>query len=70
MNGPLGVQLPYDPPMDMSDAMRLRSKWQAKGSPPCEHPRVEKERMQGMDTGDKVCTTCGQTFFNGRPVGD
>ena len=54
--------------MEMADATRLQQQWEAKGSPPCEHPRTEKERFNGSDTGDKVCTTCGQTFFNGNPV--
>ncbi|WP_405506295.1 hypothetical protein OG323_05910 [Streptomyces cyaneofuscatus] len=54
--------------MDMADASRLQQDWAAKGSPPCEHPQLEKERLNGMDTGDKICNTCGQTFFNGKPV--
>ncbi|MFE0103674.1 hypothetical protein [Streptomyces sp. NPDC059009] len=54
--------------MEMDDATRLQKEWKAKGSPACDHPHVEKERVNGADTGDKVCTTCGQTFFNGKPV--
>jgi hypothetical protein len=54
--------------MEMDDARRLREEWEAKGSPPCDHPRVEKERARGADTGDTACTTCGQNFFRGKPV--
>lgn len=54
--------------MELSETQRLQREWKAKGSPPCDHPRREKERIQGSDTGDKVCTTCGQEFFNGKPV--
>ncbi|MFF9175997.1 hypothetical protein [Streptomyces sp. NPDC014793] len=54
--------------MQMDEAARLRSEWEAKGSPPCDHPSLVKEYWQGSDTGDKVCEKCGQTFFNGQPV--
>lgn len=45
--------------MDTSEATKLQRDWAAKGSPPCEHPRMVRERYLGADTGDKVCTTCG-----------
>jgi hypothetical protein len=48
--------------MDMKGAERLRDAWAAKGSPPCDHPKLAKERYRGMQTMDKVCTTCGEEF--------
>ncbi|MFZ3473078.1 hypothetical protein ACODT3_10910 [Streptomyces sp. 4.24] len=54
--------------MEWIEVQRAQQEWAAKGSPPCDHPHIEKERIQGSDTGDKVCTTCGQCFFNGKPV--
>lgn len=40
----------------------LQEKWAKKGNPLCEHPRLDEEYMQGMDTGDYVCTICGKSF--------
>ncbi|MER7507096.1 hypothetical protein ABTX82_01905 [Streptomyces lavendulae] len=54
--------------MQMDDAIRLRREWAAKGNPPCDHPETDKEYDRGGDTGDRVCTTCGRCFLNGRPV--
>ena len=48
--------------MQMSDATRLQQQWQAKGSPPCSHPQMDDEFDLGGRTGDKVCTTCGESF--------
>ena len=48
--------------MQADKAERLRRQWIAKGSPPCEHAHLDKEYMEGMDTGDKVCITCGESF--------
>jgi transposase-like protein len=28
----------------------------------CSHPRLEKERYLGAQTGDYVCTSCKKTF--------
>ncbi|MFJ2961150.1 hypothetical protein ACIPIC_02435 [Streptomyces collinus] len=52
--------------MQMDVGQRLRDEWAAKGSPPCSHPRLEKEYWQGSDTGDKVCDTCGELFYPGK----
>ncbi len=30
----------------------------------CPHPKFEKEYMKGMQTGDYVCTSCGQSFMS------
>lgn len=46
----------------MEDAKRMRDDWAAKGSPPCDHPKLIKEYYLGMQTGDKVCNTCGYEF--------
>ena len=48
--------------MDVKEAMELREKWD--GSK-CEHLQLEKEFMNGMSTGDKVCTKCGKAFYPG-----
>ena len=45
--------------MQMDKAVAIRTNWETKGSPPCSHPEVEKERYLGADTGDEVCTKCG-----------
>ena len=60
----LGVSA-YSAAMDPKETTRLQEAWKAKGSPPCDHPRKEKERLNGMQTGDKVCTTCGEEFWAG-----
>ena len=51
--------------MQMREAMRLRRAWEAMGNPPCEHPDVDKEYYLGADTGDEVCTTCGEAALRG-----
>lgn len=51
--------------MQASDAMRLQREWEAKGSPPCDHPRVVEEFYLGSRTGDRVCTTCGDDISPG-----
>ena len=48
--------------MQMSEAETLRKRWARKGNPPCEHPKLDKEYIEGWDTGDKVCTICGKNF--------
>jgi hypothetical protein len=48
--------------MQMKQAIALRKRWEAKGNPPCEHPNLDKEYIEGFDTGDRVCTTCGKSF--------
>ena len=45
--------------MQIEDGVWLRKTWAAKGNPSCDHPAVEKEYSRGADTGDEVCTTCG-----------
>jgi hypothetical protein len=53
--------------MQFEEAERLRKAW---GNKPCDHPTTEKEYMLGMDSGDKVCTTCGKAVFdcNGKRI--
>ena len=48
--------------MQADRAKRLRDEWAAQGSPPCDHPGLAKEYILGAQTGDKVCTTCGEDF--------
>lgn len=48
--------------MQMEKAAQLRKLWKAKGNPPCNHPDLDKEYYLGADTGDYVCTTCGESF--------
>ncbi|MHC2832611.1 hypothetical protein [Bacillus sp. F9_6S_D1_P_5] len=45
--------------MQSVEAAKLRKEWKEKGSPPCSHPHMEKERNESGLTGDKICTTCG-----------
>ena len=52
--------------MEWHEAGRLQRAWVAKGNPPCDHPEVERESIRGMNTGDEVCTTCGETGPRGR----
>lgn len=60
-----GARRPYSAAMDPQETTRLQEAWAAKGSPPCDHPHTVKERLNGMQTGDKVCTTCGEEFWAG-----
>lgn len=47
--------------MQMNEAMQVSKEW---GNKPCDHPSVEKEYHLGTQTGDYVCTQCGQTRSN------
>ena len=48
--------------MQFRDVQLIRQRWVAKGSPACSHPYLEDEFIEGLPTGDKVCTACGKTF--------
>ncbi len=48
--------------MQFRDVQTIRQRWVAKGSPLCNHPYLEDEFIEGLPTGDRVCTTCGKTF--------
>jgi hypothetical protein len=59
--------------MQMKKVAQLRREWAEKGSPPCEHSTLDKEYHLGADTGDLVCTSCGETWWRddpGRPGTD
>jgi hypothetical protein len=56
-----------EPQMQTKQAAKLREEWTAKGNPDCEHPSLVKEYDLGSDTGDVVCTTCGETWWNADP---
>lgn len=45
--------------MELSEANRLKRLW---GGKPCPHPDLERETFNGVKTGDRVCTTCGESF--------
>jgi len=47
--------------MQMTEAQKLRKEW---GDKPCDSPRFEKEYHLGAQTGDYVCTNCGQEREN------
>jgi hypothetical protein len=47
----------------MKDARVLRERWKIENGGPCDHPRVVKEYHLGSDTGDYVCTRCGETGY-------
>jgi hypothetical protein len=44
--------------MQMDKAAQLNREW---GNKPCSHPNLEKEYHLGADTGDYVCSTCGES---------
>jgi len=46
--------------MQMSEAAQLRRNW---GKMPCSHPLIVKEYDNSAQTGDYVCTTCGETHW-------
>lgn len=48
--------------MQMDEANRRRAEWEAKGSPSCDHPSIDREFYLGSHTGDWACHTCGETF--------
>lgn len=39
---------------------QLKSEWEAKGGPPCDHPNVDKEYHLGAQSGDYGCLVCGE----------
>jgi len=45
--------------MQTKKAQSLRAKW---GNNPCDHPDFDKEYDFGAQTGDYVCTQCGEEF--------
>ncbi len=45
--------------MDSKNINKLREEWAKEGNPHCDHPATDKERINGMDTGDVVCVICG-----------
>lgn len=51
----------------MEKGAQLRKEWAEKGDPPCEHLVLDKEYYLGADTGDLICTTCGEVWGRGDP---
>lgn len=45
--------------MQNKKAEQLRKEW---GDTPCDHPSFDKEYFNGSDSGDYICTQCGQVF--------
>jgi len=45
--------------VQMKDAENLQRTHQGA---PCQHPKLDKEYYLGAQTGDYVCTKCGQEF--------
>ncbi len=45
--------------MQMETAKQIRHEW---GDKLCDHPHFEKEYYLGSQTGDYVCTQCGESF--------
>jgi len=45
--------------MQAKKAQRLRMEW---GDKPCDHPDYDREIVLGCDSGDKVCTQCGEVL--------
>lgn len=50
--------------MEFTEALRLSKRWDK--SKVCIHPRIEIETNRGVKTGDRVCTTCGEEFYDGK----
>lgn len=48
--------------VQFAEANRIEQRWIEAGSPYCEHPQVQKEYHLSMDSGDRRCTSCGDTF--------
>lgn len=55
------------PHMQAKKGTQLRKEWAEKGGPPCEHSVLDKEYYLGADTGDVICTTCGETWWRNDP---
>lgn len=51
--------------IDFGEANKLEDDWKKKGSPPCEHPSIDKEYQFGASSGDYRCLTCGTEFTPG-----
>ena len=45
--------------MQIKKARELKEKW---GQKKCDHPSFTKEYDLGAQTGDYVCTQCGESF--------
>lgn len=45
--------------MQNEKAQNLRNNWNGK---PCKHTKLEKEYFLGSDSGDYVCSQCGEVF--------
>jgi hypothetical protein len=45
--------------VQMDEAQELRRRWKEAGSPPCDHPELDREYCMGSHTGDRVCLVCG-----------
>jgi hypothetical protein len=44
-------------------ATEIRRNWEARGRPPCDHSRTERDTFAGADSGDRVCLACGETWY-------
>lgn len=51
--------------VQMDEAKELRRRWKEAGSPPCDHPELDREYDLGSHTGDRVCLRCGEDFSPG-----
>ena len=45
--------------MQYEKAMKLEEDW---GNKPCSHPSFQKEYYLSSQTGDYICTQCGESF--------
>jgi len=48
--------------VQMRELRAIRQRWKRAGSPPCEHPRRDREYDLGANTGDTGCLDCGESF--------
>ena len=49
--------------MQRKKVLQIMKDWANKH---CIHPYIEKEYHSGKETGNKVCTVCGQTIYHYR----
>lgn len=52
--------------VQLTKVREIREAWEAKGSPPCDHPSTDREYYLGSHTGDDACLVCGDSWPSGQ----
>ena len=55
-----------NPMVQLSKVRELIKAWEAKGNPPCDHPKTDREYYLGAHTGDDACLVCGASWPSGQ----